>query len=104
LNTIYGLLYLAFIATEDFGTNGSEPRVVMLLFFLFLIGYAVVWLNEGLGGLVFVLWWGGMWYLGLYVAQTDRGAGVVMGVPLFVLGILFIISWYRRRSAGNQAG
>ncbi|MFI5179802.1 MAG: hypothetical protein ACHQPI_00215 [Thermoanaerobaculia bacterium] len=99
LTSIYGLLYLVFILGGGYGTAGSEPVVVKLLFLLFLVGYAVVWLDERVGGAVFVLWWAGMWYLGLFVARTDRGAGVVMGVPLFVLGIIFIVSWYRRRGA-----
>lgn len=101
LTSIYGLLYLVFILGGGYGTAGSEPVVVKLLFLLFLVGYAVVWLDERVGGAVFVLWWAGMWYLGLFVARTDRGAGVVMGVPLFVLGIIFIVSWYRRRGAGQ---
>jgi drug/metabolite transporter (DMT)-like permease len=97
LTSIYGLLYIIFIASGSYGSAGSEPTVVMFLFLLFLVGYAVVWWNERLGGVVFALWWAGMWYLALFVAQEDRGAGVVMGVPLFILAILFIISWYRRR-------
>ena len=102
LTSIYGLLYVAFIISGSHGTSGSEPTVVKLLFLLFLAGYAVVWLDGRIGGVVFVLWWAGMWYLGLFVAQEDRGAGVVMGVPLFVLGILFIVAWYRRRGAGRR--
>lgn len=31
-----------------------------------------------------------MWCLTLFVVEIDRGAGVVMGFPLFVLGIFFI--------------
>lgn len=101
LTSIYGLLYLLFMATESYGTAGSEPTVVKLLFLLFLVGYAAVWWNERLGGIVFALWWAGMWYLGLFVARTDRGAGVVMGVPLFILAILFITSWHRRRGKAS---
>ena len=46
--------------------------------------------KEGLAGLLFIFWWIGMWCLTLFVVEIDRGAGVVMGFPLFVLGILFI--------------
>ncbi len=99
--SIFGLLYVIFMATESYGTAGDEPMVVRLLFVVFLAGYFVVWKHEGLGGLIFVLWWIGMWYLGLFVAQQDRGAGVVMGLPLFVLAILFIVSWYKRRSTAS---
>ena len=103
LTSLYGVLYLLFMATESYGDSGSEPTFVKLFFGLFLIGYLVVWKNEGLGGLVFVLWWIGMWYLGLFVAQHDRGAAIVMGFPLFVLAILFLISWYRKRATGSTA-
>ena len=44
-----------------------------------------------------MVWWIGMWYLGLFVAQSDRGAAVMMGLPLFVLAVLFIIAWFRKR-------
>jgi hypothetical protein len=103
LTSLYGLLYLIFIASGSYGTSGSEPIVVKLLFVLFLVGYGITWKNEGLGGLIFVLWWIGMWYLGLFVAEQDRGAGVGMGFPLFVLALLFIISWYRKRAAHSTA-
>lgn len=99
LTSLYALLYLLFIVTEQYGTAGSEPTVVQVLFALFLVGYLIVWINEGLGGAIFVLWWVGMWYLGLFVAQTDRGAAVVMGLPLFVLAVLFIIAWFKKRNA-----
>ena len=97
LTSIYGLLYVAFIISGSYGMSGNEPLVVRLLFALFLVGYAALWWHEGLGGVIFVLWWVGMWYLGVYVVEQDRGAGVVMGVPLFVIGVLFIVRWYRNR-------
>jgi tryptophan-rich sensory protein len=60
-------------------------------------------MNEGLGGAIFVVWWIGMWYLGLFVAQSDPGAAVVMGLPLFVLAVLFIIAWFMKRRAAQSA-
>ena len=98
LTSLYGLLYLIFIVSGNYGVDGSEPTVVKLLFALFLVGYVVTWKNERLGGVVFVVWWIGMWYLGLFIAQHDRGAGVVMGVPLVVLAILLIRSSYGKRN------
>jgi len=99
LTSLYGILYLLFMITENYGTKGSEPIFVKFFFGLFLVGYLIVWKNEGLGGLIFVLWWIGMWCLGFFIAKYDRGVAVVMGFPLFVLAILFLISWYRRRTA-----
>lgn len=103
LTSIYALLYILFMVTKQYGTAGSEPTVVKILFGLFLAGYTVVWMNEGLGGAIFVVWWIGMWYLGLFVAQSDRGAAQVIGFPLFVLGVLFIIAWLKKRNAAPAA-
>jgi hypothetical protein len=116
LTSLYGLLYLIFIiisfipSSEGSPVSGTVPFdpfdfeqiVVKLLFVLFLVGYFILWKNEGLAGLIFVVWWLGMWCLGLFVAQHDRGAGVAMGLPLFVLAIMLIISWYRKRAAGSN--
>lgn len=103
LTSLYGVLYLAFMLSGSYGASGSEPIVVRLLFVLFLVGYFVSWKNEGLGGLIFVFWWMGMWYLGLFIVEHDRGAGVAMGFPLFVLAVLLIIAWYRKRATDSNA-
>ena len=107
LTSVYALLYILLMvlggSERQNGTAGSEPTVVKILFALFLVGYAVVWMNEGLGGAIFVVWWIGMWYLGLFVARSDRGAGVVMGAPLFVLALLFICAWRKKRNAAPSA-
>jgi len=58
----------------------------------------VVWKNEGVAGIIFIFWWVVMWCLALFIADHDRGGGVGFGLPLFILGILFIISWYRKKS------
>jgi hypothetical protein len=102
LTSIYALLYVLFMVTEQYGTAGSEPTVVKILFGLFLIGYVIVWMNEGLGGAIFVVWWIGMWYLGLFVAQSDRGAAQVIGFPLFVLGLLFIYAGLKKRKGKGE--
>lgn len=99
LTSVYALLYILFMVTKQYNTAGSEPTVVKILFALFLVGYIVVWMNEGLGGAILVVWWIGMWYLGVFVAQSDRGAAQVIGFPLFVLAVLFIIAWLKKRKA-----
>jgi len=101
LTSIYALLYLVFIIdnflpAKDFNPYDLENIIVKLLFVLFLVGYYLSWNNEGGAGLIFIFWWIGMLCLALFVAEIDRGAGVVMGLPLFILGISFIVSWYRK--------
>ena len=102
LTSIYGALYiiviLSFLLFEnpDFSNINLEGIIVTLAIIGFLIGYYFSWKNEMIGGIIFIFWWGIMWYLGLFVAERDMGAGVVMGVPMFIIGILFIVNWYRR--------
>jgi hypothetical protein len=110
LTFIYGLLYLIFFVGSFLPSeiNGfiDEPFnlegiLVKLLFVVFLIGFFISWKREGLAGLIFIFWWVGMWCLALFVAKTDRGAGVVMGIPLFIFGIGFLISWYNKRKRSS---
>jgi hypothetical protein len=108
LTSIYGGLYviliLSFLLFEDpnFNNTNLEGIIVGLAIIVFLIGYYYSWNNELIGGIIFIFWWGIMWYLGLFVAERDKGAGVVMGVPMFIIGILFIVYWYRRRLRTNN--
>jgi len=109
ITTIYGIIYvtliLSFLLFENPNYNNItlEGVIVSLAFIVFLIGYYFSWKNEMIAGLIFLFWWGMMWYLGLFVAERDRGAGVVMGVPMFIIGILFIVYWYRRRVTTNNS-
>ena len=114
--SIFGLLYLIFIilgfipapggspvsSTVPFKPFDLEGICVKLLFLLFLVGYLVVWKNDGIGGAVFILWYVAMWGVELLIVAPikpkDWGGGIAMGLPLFVLGILFVVRWYKGRS------
>lgn len=106
--TIYGLLYSllmisSFFAIEDYDFFNLELIVANLSFVLFLVGYYIVWRNEKVAGIIFLFHWVIMWVITLFLAKTDRGMSVVLGFPLFILGILFIISWYRKKSKEKTA-
>jgi len=108
ITTIYGILYVAFILNFLIFENSNseitlEGIIVVFAFIVFLIGYYFSWKNQLIAGVIFIFWWGIMWYLALFVAETDKGAGVVMGVPLFIIAILLIINWYRKglRASNN---
>jgi hypothetical protein len=113
--SVFGLLYLAFIivsfipAQEGSPVSSAVPFkpfdleqiCVKSLFLLFLVGYFAAWKNEWVAGVIFTLWYAAMWCLELVVVaplRSSGGGGVVMGLPLFVLGILFIMHWYKGRS------
>ena len=104
--TIFGLLYLLFIISnfspiDNYDPYNLENIFVNLSFVLFLMGYYMVWKNEGVAGIIFIFWWIVMWCLTLFISEHDRGNSVVMGLPLFILGILFIISWYKKRAVDS---
>jgi hypothetical protein len=106
--TLYGIVYLVFridtfISGVTYDPHNTENIVVNLAFVLFLIGYYLAWQNEGVAGIIFIIWWAIMWCLALFIVEHDKGGGVVMGLPLFILGILFIISWYRKRGGETAA-
>ncbi|MDP6579077.1 MAG: hypothetical protein QF681_00355 [Vicinamibacterales bacterium] len=113
----YALLYLWFIITSFIpAPEGNwissavpfEPSwapdfiAIRLMFVLFLPGYVVAWTNEGVAGAIFILWWVVMWGMDLLVmapAMPDGGGmGIAMGLPVFVLGVLFLKAWFRKRS------
>ena len=101
--TIYGVLY-AIIFGPDLAYLGiSSPS---FLFLLFLVGYLIVWKNEGIGGAVFILWYVAWWGLRpLILASEHKDSfymGIMLGVPVFVLGILFVVRWYKGRGAEDR--
>lgn len=108
ITSVYGLLYLSLFIIENFifipenfNPYNLENSIVKLAFVIFLIGYYMSWKNERIAGIVFIFWWGIWWYLGLFIFEHEEWAGVVMGFPVFIFGILFIVSWYRKRVRSN---
>jgi hypothetical protein len=110
---IYGALYLVFIvigfvpapagspvaASVPYHPFGLEGSLVKILFAFFLVGFFAAWRNRTAAGVLFVLWWAGMWGLELLMAARGLpGGAIAMGFPMFVLGVLLIISGYRSRT------
>ena len=105
ITTVFAVLYLIGVISfyvdgfiDGFKDFSIEIFIANLSFIVFLVGYYFCWKNELLAGSIFIFWWGIMWILGLFIAEQDRGVGVVIGIPIFILGVLFIVKWYRKRS------
>jgi hypothetical protein len=96
--TIYGVLYLIVFGPDLAYLGLSIPG---LLFLFFCVGYLIVWKNEGIGGAVLILWYVAWWGLRpLLIASGYEDAfyfGVILGFPLLILGILFLVRWHRGR-------
>lgn len=102
VTTIFAILYAAliigYLIFESIGSEVTlEGIIVDFAFIVFLIGYYYSWMNELIAGIIFIFWWIIMWYLALFVSETDKGVGVAMGIPVIIFGILFIVYWYRKR-------
>lgn len=69
----------------------SEGIGVYSLFILFIIGLSVSWFNKILTGTIFLLWNIGMWILTLFITEDPNGSGIVIGFPLLVLGVFFLL-------------
>jgi hypothetical protein len=109
--SIYGLSFLmlfvmSFIPSTISSVSESDNPydlqniIFKLLFVVVLVGYLISWRREGMGGLIFVLWWVAVWCYGKFIIAPLYGSGtdaMVMGSPVLILGILFIVSWYNKK-------
>jgi hypothetical protein len=118
VTSLYGLLYLAFFimsfipspegnpvsSAQHFDPFDLEQIYVKLLFVLFVVGYVFSWKNRLIAGLIFLIWFGLIVCLDHWVSSTlhrQSGGGIAMGLPLLVLGMLFIITWYDKKHVPN---
>ena len=98
---VYAVLYALFILSVVF--EGSYPVMnaegigVYSLFILFIIGFSISWYNKIMTGVIFLIWNIGMWILELFIVKHDGGLGIISGVPLLYLGVLFILNGYKTR-------
>jgi hypothetical protein len=107
--SVIGVLYflLFVVDSRDYRPEYSyelwerEQIFVRLMFMFFLVGYVAAWINEGIAGVIFILWWIAMWGVEWFVFHPanpgQTGIGIVGGIPLLVLGILYVRRWYKGR-------
>jgi len=113
LTGIYGLLYVAFevlawipstrsliIANNRPESMGLELALTQLLCLLFLLGYAASWSSELIAGAVLLLWFALVCWLAAFSIHFGAGEGMgpALGLPGLILGILFSVSWFKRRA------
>ena len=107
--TIYAVLYFIMLVSfyvdgfvDGFKGVNAEIIIVNVAFIIFMIGYYFCRKNELNAALIFIFWWGIMWGVGLFIAEHDRGVGVVIGLPVFIFGLLFLRHWYKKRSGSGS--
>lgn len=100
--SIYLLLYLLFAVDEflPFNETGAwnlENSILKVMFVIFIIGFSISWKYELASGIVFLFWFALMCYQAFFICSGDCDDGIVMGFPLFILGILFIVFGLKKR-------
>ena len=99
LVTMAAVGYIIFLIGESTSSAG-EPvfDIVMMyvLFAVFALGYYFSWKNEFISGILLIAWHGLQWILVLRV-WDDADMTIVLGIPIFVLGILSLIYGIRQK-------
>jgi hypothetical protein len=113
---IYGLLYLVFVLLASLTSTrgliiensrpasmGLELALTQLLFILFLLGLIASWHSELIAGMIFFLWYAFVWWADSFSTRYGAGGGMgpALGLPAFILGILFVVSWFK---SGSRKG
>jgi len=91
--------YILFLFGEQaplFHDTSFQDVSVYLLFLIFLAGFLTLWKYELISGILLVAWYGCEWCLGLWV-WDDPDMALVMGFPIFIIGILALIYGLRKR-------
>ncbi len=116
---IYGLLYLVFVllawipSTRSLiiennrpASMGLELALTQLLFVLFLLGLTASWHSEFIAGMIFFFWYALVWWNEWFSIRYGAGGGMgpALGLPVFVSGILFVVSWFKGRGEESSGG
>jgi hypothetical protein len=109
LASLFLLGYLSFGFLAAFILGGLpgygvlENSIFILLFLVFLVGLYLLWSNrERLAGLLFILWYAALWPCDLYITGDNYEDLPVPGVFMFIIGILSIIYWYKKKKAERK--
>jgi hypothetical protein len=81
-----------------FGIEDYFPlKVCIPLLVLFIVGFSFSWYNGVITGILFFLCNIGFWVAESLFIKKAGGFGMILGVPLLVLGVLYIVSEYKTR-------
>jgi hypothetical protein len=89
----YALIFIdEALPPHDPDMRESNFGIVMafVLFSWFFIGYFYLWKNEKIAGIFLTTWWIGL-FLTAWLVWIYGNVTVVLGFPIFILGILLLI-------------
>ncbi len=110
LASLFLLGYLSFGFLAAFilgglpGESVLENSIFILLALVFLVGLYFIWSNrEGLAGLLFILWYAALWPCQIFIAGDNFEDLPAPGIFMFIIGVLSIIYWYRKKKQQAKA-
>ena len=101
---VLGILFAIFIslfALDVFGAGYSVGETIFALFmhliptYLVIIALLIGWRWDWAGAAAFMA-------LALLYLLMSRGQGLVIAIPLAVIGVLFLLNWLVRTRSENQ--
>lgn len=94
---VYAVLYLiGFIIPYFTGELSFSNNILgFLLFLLFMLGFALSWTSKKIAGIIFMVYNLSAWILGLFIDRSGGGLGLVLAVPVLVMGALLYLQWYK---------
>ncbi|MCU0461425.1 MAG: hypothetical protein MUF36_05345 [Bacteroidales bacterium] len=97
----YAVLYFIYMLADIIFSDAIDfltmPGIMLpLLLGLFVMGFILSWKNEHYAGIFFLLWY----FLALfsqieYGEIRDRGPYILIGITIFIHGILYLVYYYR---------
>ncbi len=96
--------YLAFMIGEGLdGLYENADPIIYVFFSLMtvsIVGYAVSWYSEGIGGALMIV--GGLLMLSFHLLRQDIVTAMVYGTPFIVLGLLSGVSAYEKNADSKR--
>ena len=106
LTTLAALLYMLFFIGEaipPYDPNMRESNFGIFMVFVlclgFSAGYYYVWKDERKAGILFATWWLGL-FLTAWLVWYYGNVTVILGIPIFILGILLLV--YSAKEKASQ--
>jgi len=99
LTGAYAALYLAGVISSIVDGELYFKKLIdnlfLLLFLIFLVGFALSWKRKKIAGVVFMGWTACIWIYDLFLTRgQDSGMLCILTVPVLVFGALFLLQWF----------
>ena len=68
----------------------------LVLFLVFIAGFALSWTNKKMAGIILMIWNAGVWISDLYLfREMDYSMLSAIASPFMIIGALFLLEWYK---------